>query len=107
MNNIFFELKIKELKALNKKFKLIEDCLILEENSELLGCIHCYMVQPEPTYLGFQIPKGNLINAIEKHSVQTVPKEIAINCWLCPHCGRLFKELLPDFEFVGVNNVSI
>ncbi len=107
MKNTLFELKIKELSLLNKKFKVVDDCLVLEDTLELLGCKFCYMVKPEPTYNGFKIPKGNLINATEKESAQSVPMEVAINCWLCPHCGRLFQELLPDFEYFGVNNVSV
>jgi uncharacterized protein with PIN domain len=99
MENFLFELKIKELKLLNKKYKVIEDCLVLTEDKVLL--------KPEPTFDGYKIPKGNLINAIEKQSELTIPKEVAINCWFCPHCNRLFQELLPDFDHTGIENVSI
>ena len=107
MENFLFELKIKELKLLNKKYEVIEDCLVLIEDKVLLGCKHCYIVKPEPTFDGYKIPKGNLINAIEKQSELTIPKEVAINCWFCPHCNRLFQELLPDFDHTGIENVSI
>jgi hypothetical protein len=107
MDNILFELKIKELKLLNKKFKVIEDCLVIEDGLQFLGCRFCYMVKPEPTRTGFKIPKGNLINAFESKTQQALPREVLINCWLCPHCGRLFQELLPDFETLGMDHVSL
>ncbi len=105
-----FELKIKELKALKKEYHLDNDILFMKEkdNVYLLGCKFCYLKKPEPTFEGYRIEAGNLVNYYEKFLDQcTVPKEIAVNAWLCPHCSRLFKELLPNIEFVEINNVSI
>jgi hypothetical protein len=107
MENVLFDLKIKELTLLNKKFKVIEDCLVMEDTLELLGCRFCYMVKPEPTRKGFKIPKGDLINSFNDLKEKTLPTEMMINCWLCPYCGKLFQELLPDFETIMVNNVSL
>jgi|688.fasta_scaffold00302_34 hypothetical protein len=109
MKNYLFELKIKEFEALNKSYKLIEDILFSGENYlEVVGCVHCYRITPEATIDGYKIPKGNLLNLYECYSQEAFEaKEVALNSWLCPHCGRLFKELLPKFDLTGDKNVSI
>lgn len=98
--NHLFNLKVKELTLLKKQFKVIDNVLVITENGyEVLGCVECYMVNPVATTNGYSIPAGELINFYEKLSeVNNLPIEIAINCWMCPFCGRLFKELIPDFE---------
>jgi hypothetical protein len=109
MDNYLFDLKVKELKALNKKFEIIDDILVLlEDQPVVIGCKECYLVKPEQTQSGYKIPTGYLINFYEKYKGSCgSPPEVLMNCWLCPKCGRLFKELLPSFEFVSLKNVSI
>ena len=57
MENFLFELKIKELNLLKKKYTILNDVLILEEEQQkqVIGCRYCYMVEPEPTINGFKI----------------------------------------------------
>jgi hypothetical protein len=98
--NYSFDLKIKELKALKKNFILHEDILVLNENGfELIGCRDCYMQSPTPNNNGFKLEAGDLINYYEKFKEGcTIPKEVAINIWMCPRCNRVFRELMPVFE---------
>ncbi len=105
-----FELKIKELQLLKKEYYLNNDILYIKDRGQvsLIGCRFCYMQTPEATFDGYQIEAGKLVNYYEKFLNEcTVEKEIAINTWMCPHCFRIFLELLPAIEFVEVNNVSI
>lgn len=105
--NTLFELKIKELKLMKKKYQIFNDILILLENQypEILGCKYCYQITPQSTQSGFIIENKHLINYYNQYKINcTIPKDIAINCWLCPFCGRLFKELIPNF--VGANNLK-
>ena len=95
MENYLFDLKVKELKALKKKYRLLNDILILDDR-EIIGCKACYMKKPVSTVDGFKIDVGFLINYYERFKEKcTVPKELAINIWLCPKCNRVFKELIP------------
>lgn len=100
MENLLFDLKIKELTALKKTFEVKNDILIvLEKTPVVLGCRACYMVQAEPTINGFAIEAGFLINYYEKFKEScTAPKEIAMNIWLCPVCNRVFRELVPNLN---------
>jgi hypothetical protein len=115
MDNFIFELKVKELDVLKKNYKLQDDILFLMgEQIQILGCKHCYKVQAEATPDGYRIPFGYLINLKEKLEQENQlehynhsPNEVVSNCWLCPHCFRLFDELCPEFDLLGVNNVSI
>lgn len=109
MINTLFDLKIKELEILNKEFEVKDDILIIyDKHPIILGCKHCYMVKPISTKNGYEIDKGKLINYYEKFKDEcTLPKQIAINCWLCPVCFRLFKELLPKYIYCEVKNVSL
>ena len=110
MENFLFDLKIKELQALKQKFEIHDDILILHQDKQIvaLGCRLCYMKKPNSNMNGFEIEGGELINYYEKYKEDcTVPVEIAINCWLCPKCGRLFKELLPEMEILEIKNVSL
>lgn len=109
--NLLFDLKIKELTLLKKDFQIIDNnVIVLKDNGIIiLGCRDCYMVSPTSTQSGYKIPAGNLVNFYEKlKEANNLPKEIAINCWMCPKCGRLFKELIPEFDISnGETNVSI
>lgn len=108
--NDLFELKIKELKCLNKKFDLHKGILIVYEKNYpvVLGCDICYMKKPIATISGYKIDGGELVNFYEKYKEHcTIPVEMAINCWLCSKCGRLFKELLPEMEVFEIQNVSL
>jgi hypothetical protein len=111
MDNTLFDLKIKELELLDKNFKLFNDTILVVFDNNIpnvIGCRECYLQDPIPTQSGFKIGIGELINYYEKfNEMITVPAEIAINCWLCPICYRLFKELIPNIDYLGVNNVSI
>jgi hypothetical protein len=110
MSNFLFDLKIKELKCLNKKYIIENDTLyeFFKDNLVLVGCVNCYMVQPEITNDGYKIPAGDLINYYEKfNEMVSCPVEIARNCWLCPHCSNVFKNLIPEIDFIEVINVSI
>jgi len=110
MSNYLFDLKIKELNALNEKYFIKDDMLVIyyKDSPVLLGCKYCYMIKAEITNNGYKIPVGDLVNYYEKFKEAiTCPEEIARNCWLCPHCMRLFKELIPEFDFLEVKNVSI
>jgi hypothetical protein len=110
MENYLFELKIKELKSLKQKFVLTDNFVLIVEDKYpvVLGCKACYMVTPTSTQSGYTIPAGNLINYNEKYKEHSsVPGEVAINCWLCPVCSRLFRELLPSYEYMEVKDVSI
>ena len=106
MNNYLFDLKIRELQLLNKNFELLNDgiLLIFEKNAAILmGCKNCYQVMPIATESGFKIDAGDLINYFNKYgSFSTLPPEIAIKCWLCPCCGRLFRELLPPIDTIYI-----
>ena len=112
MHNLVFELKVKEFEILNKKYRLENDILFLVgEQIQILGCKYCYGVQAEATPEGYKIPYGDLINIktlYEKYEqIKQIPNELALNCWLCPYCKKLFNQLIPDFDLLGVNNVSI
>jgi hypothetical protein len=100
MKNILFDLKIKELSALKKDFKVIDDILFLfEKDVKLIGCDLCYMKKPLADISGYSIEAGELVNYYEKFKEDcTVPKEVAINVWLCPKCNRVFQELMPYFD---------
>jgi len=110
MDNYLFELKTKELDALGANYQLLNDILVVfDKYPVVLGCRSCYMVVPTPTQSGYKIPAGDLINYNEKYKDEqcSLPSEVSRNCWLCPKCNRVFKELLPNFDFVDVKNVSL
>ena len=107
MENVSFNLKIKEFQLASVDFALVNDILYNKDSKELLGCKFCYNITPEPIIDGFRIPLGNLINVLEAYPDYKGPDEIKMNMWLCPHCNKLFQELLPNFEYIGENNVSL
>lgn len=110
--NKLFELKIRELKLLKEDFEVKNKILYIKQKNtkqvSVLGCEYCYKVDPEPTVNGYRIEIGELVNYYEKYREHiTVPPDLAIKCWLCPHCNVLFTSLLPDIETLEVNNVGI
>lgn len=99
-DNFLFDLKIKELSLMRKKFAVNNDILVVfEDKPVVLGCRLCYMAEPVPTAQGYDIPGGSLVNLHEKlEGKADIPKELAINCWMCPVCGRIFQELIPQYD---------
>jgi len=109
--NSLFELKKRELSALKVNFQIIQDkVLVIEENGKkvLIGCEDCYKINPTASATGYGVEVGALVNYYERFKEQSsIPTEVAINCWLCPTCGRPFLELLPSFKLMDVENVSL
>jgi hypothetical protein len=106
--NKLLDLKIRELKLLNKNIEIINDVVYLKDKNKIvIGCDQCYAVTPKANKKGYEIPAGNLVNLYETHNNLNIPVEISSNCWLCPKCGRLFQELLPRYITGDINNVSL
>lgn len=107
MENIAFEIRLKELDYHQIQYSVINDILIILNDKTIEGCKYCYNMKPEATISGFRIPSGDLINCYEAFPNHVGPEEIRRNMWMCHYCYRIFQELLPDFEYIGVNNVSV
>lgn len=104
--NDLFELKIRELKALNTKHQLmkLEDysmLFTLDESNvmSLLGCDHCYMMEAIPIIGGYSLPNGRKLSQLSKMFEESnMPHgDESENIWLCPCCQRVFKELIPEY----------
>jgi len=108
--NALFELKIRELNALGKEFYLENQ----ENHSKLfevsidktgkklifLGCEKCYLVIPKATKEGYSLPNGDtLVNlySFKNEKDYNIPKELALNIWLCPYCKKVFNDLIPEY----------
>ena len=108
-NNYLFDLKVREYIQFNVPHKLFDNMLFnCEKEITLIGCDKCYGKTPYSTTNGYAIDTGDLVTYYEKYTKYlTVHEDIAKNCWLCSKCSRLFFELLPNYEFLEVKNVSI
>lgn len=110
MNNYLLSLKIKELDLLKKDYVIVDNILVLKNETcpELLGCDVCYGKKPFATSNGWNIDIGTLVRFSEKYSnYSNEHPEVANNIWMCPKCDRIFKELTPNFAFTEMTNVSI
>lgn len=94
--NELFNLKIRELTCLKKNFQILDNGALIELNENgtinIIGCEKCYMILPTQDHKGYSLPTGRLMNYSEIFN--TVADNILLNCWFCPHCNRLFKELM-------------
>ena len=104
--NDLFELKIRELQALNTKHQLmkLEDysmLFILDKHNmmTLLGCNHCYMTDAIPIVGGYSLPNGKKLSQLSKlFELSNMPySDSSENIWLCPYCQRVFQELIPEY----------
>lgn len=98
--NPLLSLKIRELSYLDKKFTY-DNSLIEYVNDSIIhhGCNSCYMKHPESDEHGYFFTEGRLINLWEKYNVASgVPKNIAINVWLCPVCEKPILDLIPELH---------
>jgi hypothetical protein len=107
-NNYLLDLKIREYIHFGIPHKVADNILYNCEQSIMVGCDKCYGKTPHKTKSGYAIDAGDLVTYYEKYTNYiSTPVEFAKNCWMCPKCSRVFQELLPNYDFLGVKNVSI
>jgi|688.fasta_scaffold33609_5 hypothetical protein len=109
MNNYFLELKIRELELLKVDYLLHDNILCIRgERPEIVGCDICFNKKPFATPFGYEIDAGPLVQFSEKFSEYSNQyPEIAHNVWLCPKCTRVFQELIPQIDYLEVQDVSL
>jgi hypothetical protein len=108
-NNYLLDLKIKEYEQFGIKYKIYDNILFnCDKTIVMIGCDKCYGKKPYATPSGYSIDAGPLITYYEKYTKYiTAPIDFAKNCWMCPKCSRVFQELIPNYEYLEVKNVSI